>query len=142
MSFTIHVNIVNHEEQVFDGLVTSIIAPAVEGDVGIWPRHHPFISPLRTGEIILNLPAGDKKFYYVSGGFIEVQPHVVNVLADSLVRGRDIDAEAAQQAKENAEQTLASQQVGTIEYKKALADLEDSQMRLRVLKHLQQNQPG
>jgi F-type H+-transporting ATPase subunit epsilon len=83
-----------------------VFAPAVMGELGIAPRHAPLLTNLKPGEVRVQTPAGDEQFFYVSGGAMEVQPHLVTVLADTAIRAKDLDEAAALQAKQRAEEAL------------------------------------
>ena len=104
MAMTIHVDIVSAEKEIFSGPAEMVFASAVMGEVGILPRHAPLLTQLRPGQVRIKTPSGEEEFFYVSGGMLEVQPHVVTVLADTAERAKDLDEAAAQQAKERAEQ--------------------------------------
>ena len=103
---TIHVDIVSAEGEIFSGEASMVFAPAVMGDIGIAPRHAPLLTTLRPGEVRVQTPDGEEQFFYVSGGAIEIQPHLVTVLADTALRAKDIDEAAALQAKQRAEEAL------------------------------------
>ncbi len=105
---TMHVDIVAAEGEIFSGEAAMVFAPASQGDVGIAPRHAPLLTKLRPGDLRVQTPEGEEKFFYVTGGILEVQPHVVTVMADSALHGEALDVEAARVAKEAAEQQLAS----------------------------------
>lgn len=104
---TMQVDIVAAEGEIFSGEAAMVFAPASQGDVGIAPRHAPLLTKLRPGDLRVETPEGEEKFFYVTGGILEVQPHVVTVMADSAMHGADLDEEAARVAKEAAEQQLA-----------------------------------
>ena len=104
---TMQVNIVSAEGEIFSGEAAMVFAPAKMGDVGIAPRHAPLLTNLRPGDLRVETPEGEEKFFYVTGGVLEVQPHMVTVLADSAMHGEDLDEEAARIAQETAEQRLA-----------------------------------
>ena len=104
---TMHVDIVSAEGEIFSGEAAMVFAPAQMGDVGIAPRHAPLLTNLRPGDLRVQTPDGEEKFFYVTGGVLEVQPHLITVLADSAMHGDDLDEEAARVAKEAAEQQLA-----------------------------------
>jgi F-type H+-transporting ATPase subunit epsilon len=104
---TMHVDIVSAEGEIFSGEAAMVFAPAQMGDVGIAPRHAPLLTNLRPGDLRVQTPEGDEKFFYVTGGVLEVQPHLITVLADSAMHGEDLDEEATRVAKEAAEQQLA-----------------------------------
>lgn len=135
MAMTIHVDIVSAETEIFSGVAEMVFAPAEMGEVGISPRHTPLLTRLKAGEVRLQMPGGGEKFYYVSGGILEIQPHVVTVLADTALRAKDIDEAAALAAKEKAEKALADRQSG-IEYAEAEAELMQAVAQLRTLEHL------
>jgi F-type H+-transporting ATPase subunit epsilon len=104
---TMHVDIVSAEGEIFSGEAAMVFAPAKMGDVGIAPRHAPLLTNLRPGDLRVQTPEGEEKFFYVTGGVLEVQPHMVTVLADSAMHGDDLDEEAARIAHEAAESALA-----------------------------------
>jgi F-type H+-transporting ATPase subunit epsilon len=87
---TIQVEIVSAEERIFSGEAQMVYAPAVMGEVGIAPRHTPLISPLKPGEVRLDMGDGKEEFFFISGGILEVQPHLVTVLSDTAIRAHDL----------------------------------------------------
>lgn len=104
---TIHVEIVSAEGAIYSGDADMVIAPAREGDVGITPRHAPLMTNLRPGEVRIQSPEEeDELFFYVTGGVLEVQPHLVTVLADSAMHGDQLDEQAALDAQAAAEEAL------------------------------------
>jgi F-type H+-transporting ATPase subunit epsilon len=104
---TMQVDIVSAEGEIFSGQAEMVIAPAKMGDVGIMPRHAPLLTNLRPGEIRIQVPGQDEElFFYVTGGVLEVQPHLVTVLADSAMHGDDLDEQAALQAHEAAQEAV------------------------------------
>jgi F-type H+-transporting ATPase subunit epsilon len=103
---TIHVDIVSAEGEIFSGEASMVFAPAVLGEIGIAPRHAPLLTTLKPGEVRVQTAGGDEQFFYVSGGAIEIQPHLVTVLADTALRAKDLDEAAALQAKQRAEDAL------------------------------------
>ncbi len=104
---TIHVDIVSAEGEIFSGDVEMIVAPAKMGELGIKPRHAPLITNLQPGEIRLQIPDEEERQIYVTGGILEVQPHLVTVLADSALHADQLDEEAAREAQEAAEKAMA-----------------------------------
>ena len=104
---TMNVDIVSAEGEIYSGEAKMVYAPAAMGDIGIAPRHAPLLTNLRAGDLRVETPEGEEKFFYVTGGVIEVQPHLVTVLADSAMRGDDLDEEASRIAQETAEKQLA-----------------------------------
>ncbi len=104
---SIQVDIVSAEGEIFSGEAEMVIAPAKMGEVGITPGHAPLLTELRPGELRVQVPDSDELFFYVTGGILEVQPHLVTVLADSALRGDQLSEDAALKAREQAEQALA-----------------------------------
>lgn len=135
MPMTIHVDIVSAEKEIFSGLAEMVFAPAEMGEVGIAPRHAPLITRLRPGEVRVKISAAEEHPFYVSGGMLEVQPHLVTILADTAIRARDIDEAAALQAKAKAEEALADKS-GQIDYATAQARLAEAVMQLKALDRL------
>ncbi|MCU7795820.1 MAG: F0F1 ATP synthase subunit epsilon [Candidatus Thiodiazotropha sp. (ex Myrtea spinifera)] len=142
MAMTIHVDIVSAEGEIFSGLAEMIYAPAVMGEVGIAPRHTPLVTRLKPGEV--RVDTGDSKemqHFYVSGGILEVQPHVVTVLADTAIRATDLDEAAAQEAKRRAEDAMADRSA-EFEYAKAQAELAEAVAQLRAIDRIRKGQRG
>ena len=135
MAMTIHVDIVSAEEQIFSGPAEMVYAPAVMGEVGIAPRHTPLVSPLKPGEVRLDLGGGKEEFFFISGGILEVQPHVVTVLSDTAIRADDLDEAAAIEAKKRAEDALADQQ-SDIEIAKARAEIAAAAAQIAAIQKL------
>lgn len=135
MAMTIHVDIVSAEQEVYSGLAEMLFAPAELGEVGIAPRHAPLITRLKPGEVRVKISDKESQEYYVSGGLLEVQPHVVTVLADTAIRAKDIDEAKALEAKARAEEML-SDKSGKIDYAIAQAQLAEAVMQLRTLERL------
>jgi len=104
---SIQVDIVSAEGEIFSGEAEMVIAPAKMGEVGITPGHAPLLTELRPGELRVQVPDSDELYFYVTGGILEVQPHLVTVLADSALRGEQLNEDAALKAREQAEQALA-----------------------------------
>jgi F-type H+-transporting ATPase subunit epsilon len=132
---TIHVDIVSAEGEIFSGEAAMVFAPAVMGEIGIAPRHAPLLTTLRPGEVRVQTPTGEEQFFYVSGGALEVQPHVVTVLADTALRARDLDEAAALQAKQRAEEALRDR-TGQIEIAEAQAELARAMAQIRAIEKL------
>jgi F-type H+-transporting ATPase subunit epsilon len=110
MANTIQVEIVSAKEKIFSGVAEMVYAPAVLGEVGVAPGHTPLISPLKAGEVRLDVGNQKEEFFFISGGILEVQPHVVTVLSDVAIRAADLNEAAAIEAKQRAEAALADQQ--------------------------------
>ncbi|MCB2261624.1 MAG: F0F1 ATP synthase subunit epsilon [Candidatus Thiosymbion ectosymbiont of Robbea hypermnestra] len=135
MAMTIHVDIVSAEGAIHSGQAAMVYAPAEMGDVGIAPRHTPLITRLRAGDVRVASESGEMDYFYVSGGMLEVQPHVVTVLADTAIRARDLDEAAAVEAKRRAEDTLAGK-TAEFEYAQAQAELAEAVAQLRAIEKL------
>ena len=135
MAMTIHVDIVSAEGEIHSGVAAMVYAPAEMGEVGISPLHSPMITRLAPGDVRVESEAGAMEHYYVSGGMLEVQPHVVTILADTAIRARDLDEAAALEAKRRAEDALAGQ-TAEFEYAKAQAELAEAIAQLRAIEKL------
>jgi F-type H+-transporting ATPase subunit epsilon len=138
MAMTIHVDIVSAEKEIYSGLVDAVFASAVMGELGIYPRHTPLLTRLKPGEVRV-LVNGKEEQFYVSGGMLEVQPHVVTVLADTAMRADDVDEAAALEAKENAERALKDTGA-KMEYAEAQAKLAEAMAQLRVIDRMRKGQ--
>ncbi|HEY5740102.1 MAG TPA: F0F1 ATP synthase subunit epsilon [Gammaproteobacteria bacterium] len=132
---TIQVEIVSAEESIFSGEAQMVYAPAVMGEVGIAPRHTPLISPLKPGEVRLDMGDGKEEFFFVSGGILEVQPHMVTVLSDTAIRARDLDEAAALDAQKRAEAALVDQR-SDLDVAKAKAELAAAAAQIAAIKKL------
>ncbi len=135
MTMTVHVDIVSAEEEIFSGLAEMVFAPAIMGEVGIMPRHTPFLSTLKPGEIRVQTKPGQEEFFFVSGGLLEVQPNKITVLADTALRAKDLDEAAALEAKQRAEKALADKQ-SDIDYARAQAELVEAMAQLQAIQKL------
>jgi len=135
MTMTVHVDIVSAEKEIFSGSAEMIFAPAELGEVGISPRHAPLITKLNPGEVRVKVSDNESYPFYISGGLLEVQPHLVTILADTAIRAKDIDEAAALDAKAKAEEALADKS-GKIDYATAQAQLAQAVMQLRTLDRL------
>ena len=132
---TIQVEIVSAEESIFSGEAQMVYAPAVMGEVCIAPRHTPLISPLKPGEVRLDMGDGKEEFFFVSGGILEVQPHMVTVLSDTAIRAHDLDEAAAMEAQKRAEAALADQR-SDLDIAKAKAELAAAAAQIAAIKKL------
>jgi F-type H+-transporting ATPase subunit epsilon len=107
MSNTIHVDVVSAEEQIFSGEAEFVVLPGVMGELGIYPRHTPLLTQIRPGAVRIKLPGKDEnELVFVNGGFLEVQPTRVTVLADTAIRAKDLDEVSAMEAKKAAEEAM------------------------------------
>ena len=132
MAMTIHVDIVSAEAEIFSGLAEMVIAPAIQGEVGILPQHAPFITQLVEGDIRVKLENDKEELFYISGGMLEVQPHKVTVLSDTAYRAHTLDEAAALEAKQQAEKLLSDKQAD-YEYAKAQAEFAEAALQLRAI---------
>lgn len=139
MAMTLHVDIVSAEKEIYSGTAEMVFAPLVTGEVGILPRHAPLIARMKPGEVRVRTGSEELAFY-VSGGLLEVQPHVVTVLADTALRARDLDEAAALKAKERAEEALRNRKAD-IDYARAQAELSEAVAQLRAIQKLRQQAP-
>jgi len=137
MSMTIHIHIVSAETEIFSGTANMVFAPAEMGEVGIAPRHTPLLTRLKPGEVRVQMEGQDEQFFYVSGGMLEIQPHVVTVLADTAIRASDLDEAAAINAKERAERAMGDRQ-SDFDYAKAQAELAEAVAQLRTINSIRQ----
>ena len=135
MASTIRLDIVSAEHELFSGECEMVVAPGVMGELGIMPRHAPLVTRLRPGEVRAKLPGGEEHAFYVSGGMLEIQPHVVTVLSDTGVRAEDLDEAAALEAKEAAERMLADRQA-VIDEARARAELAQAAAQLQAIRRL------
>jgi F-type H+-transporting ATPase subunit epsilon len=103
MASTIHVDVVSAEEQIFSGEAEFVVLPGIDGELGIYPRHAPLLTQIKPGAVRIKLPGqAEDELVFVQGGFLEVQPHLVTVLADTAVRAKDLDEVKAAEAKRAA----------------------------------------
>ena len=135
MAMTIHVNIVSTQKEIFSGVAEMVTATGELGELGILPRHSQLLTRLKPGQIRVQVPNGEEQVFYVSGGLLEVQPHVVTVLADTAERAKDLDEAAALAAKQHAEQLLADRRTD-FEYAKAEAELAQAIAQLQAIEKM------
>ncbi len=138
MAGTIRLEIVSAETALFSGDCEMIFAPAAMGEVGITPRHTPLLTTLKPGEVVARMEGGQEETFYVSGGMLEVQPHVVTVLSDTGQRASDLDEAAAMEAKERAERALNDRQAD-VDEAAARAQLAQAAAHIRAIQRLRKN---
>jgi len=110
MANTIHVDVVSAEEQIYSGEAEFVVLPGIEGELGVYPRHTPLLTQIRPGALRVKLPGQDQEeLVFIQGGFLEVQPHCVTVLADTAIRAKDLDEVKALEAKKAAEEAMQNQ---------------------------------
>ena len=141
MAITVHCDIVSADESLFSGLVEMVVATGSMGELGVTAGHAPLLCALRPGRVPLGQQHGEEELYYLAGGYLEVQPNSISILADTAVRAGDIDEAAAAEAVKEAEAALANLS-GEIEYSKAAAMLAESTAQLRTLQKLRKKLGG
>ena len=135
MANTMHLDIVSAEEALFSDEVEFVVARATEGELGVTPRHAPLMAKLQPGDVRVRMPGGEEQFFYVSGGMLEIQPHVVTILADTALRAKDIDEAAAQEAKRQAEEALRDRSA-EVDFARVQTELAAAAAQLRALQSL------
>ena len=131
----LHVEIVAAEGHIHSGEATMVFAPAAMGEVGIAPRHAPLLTTMKPGTVRVQQANGEELAFFVGGGILEVQPHVVIVLADTALRGEDADEAAAEASKREAEEKLKGAS-DKMDVAKAQAELVEAAARLEFVKKL------
>ena len=137
MAMTIHCDIVSAEQQIFSGIVEMVVATGVLGDLGVVYGHAPLLTALVPGPVRIVKPGGEEDVFYVSGGFLEVQPGVVSILADTALRANDMDEAAAEQARNEALVSIENQ-ASEFDYCLASARLAEAAAQLRTLQKIRQ----
>ena len=135
MAMTMHINIVSAENEIYSGTVTQVFAPAEMGEVGIMPRHAPMLSTLKPGIVRVISQEGEEQTFFVSGGILEIQPHVVTILSDTALRAADIDESAALEAKARAEAAMKDK-ASEMDYARAKTELIEAVAQIEALKKL------
>ena len=141
MAMTVHCDIVSADESIFSGLIEMVVATGSLGELGVTAGHAPLLSDLKPGPVRLIKQNVEEEIYYLSGGYLEVQPNMVSILADTAVRAGDIDEAAAAEAVKDAEQAIANQ-TGEIEYSKAAAMLAEASAQLKTVAQLRKKLGG
>jgi F-type H+-transporting ATPase subunit epsilon len=138
MANTIHVDVVSAEELIFSGEAEFVALPGEAGELGIYPKHTPLITRIRPGAVRIKVPGqAEDEFVFVAGGILEVQPNAVTVLADTAIRGHDLDEAKAAEAKRLAEETLVNQE-SKIDYATAQSELSVAIAQLAAIQRLRQ----
>ncbi|MAM69946.1 MAG: F0F1 ATP synthase subunit epsilon [Gammaproteobacteria bacterium] len=135
MASTFHCDIASAEDRIYSGEVESLTAAGSLGDLGIYPGHAPLLTALIPGPVRVVKEGGEEEIFYVSGGFLEVQPGTVNILADTAIRAHDVDEATAEQAKQEAESAIANQDA-EFEYSRAAAQLAEAAAQIRTIQQL------
>ncbi len=137
MATSVHCDIVSAEEAIFSGEVQFVSLTGSMGDLGITPGHSPLLSSIKPGPVHMRMASGEEDVFYVSGGFMEVQPDKITVLADTAMRVNDLDEAKAEEAKRQAEQQMADQSA-EFEYSVAAAKLAEAAAQLRTIRQIRQ----
>ena len=135
MAMTMHVDIVSAEVEIFSGTITELYAPAEMGEVGIMPRHAPLLTQMKPGEVRVVNQQGEEQSFFVNGGILEVQPHVVTILSDTAMRAADLDEAAALEAKAKAEAAMADKKTD-YDYARAKAELVEAVAQIETINRL------
>lgn len=136
MAMTVHVDVVSAEEEIFSGLAEFVVVPGEMGELGIYPRHSALMTRIRPGSVRIKRPGQDQEeLIYVSGGMLEVQPSVITVLADTAIRGANLDEARALEAKQAAEEAMKNR-TSDIDYAAAQAELAEAIAQLRTIQQL------
>ena len=136
MANTVKVDVVSAEEQIFSGEAEFVVLPGIMGELGIYPRHTPLFTQIKPGAVRMKLPNQEREeLVFVQGGFLEVQPHHVTVLADTAIRAKDLDEKAALEAKKAAEEAMANK-TSKEEIAQAEAELATALAQLEAIRKL------
>ena len=136
MANTIHVDVVSAESLIFSGEAEFVALPGEAGELGIYPKHTPLITRIRPGAVRIKVVGRDEEeFVFVAGGLLEVQPNSVTVLADTAIRGHDLDEAKALEAKKNAEELMLNRD-SKVDYAKAQAELVTAMAQLAAIARL------
>ena len=136
MANTIHIDVVSAEASIFSGEAEFVVAPASAGEVGIYPNHAPLITTIKPGALRVKIPGEEEEqVIFISGGILEVQPSVITVLADTAIRGHDLDEAKAIAAKEAAEEAMKNR-TSDMDYTKAQAELAEAVAQIQAIQRL------
>ncbi len=139
MTMTVHVDVVSAEEQIFSGLAEFVVVPGEMGELGIYPRHTALLTRIKPGAVRIKRPDQEQEeLVYVSGGMLEIQPNVVTILADTAIRGADLDEARALEAKQAAEEAMKNR-TSDIDYAAAQAELAEAIAQLRAIQQLRKH---
>ena len=135
MAMTIHVDVVSAEESIFSGLAEFVVLPGEAGELGILPGHMPLMTRIKPCAVRVKLQDGKEELIFVAGGILEVQPGLVTVLADTAIRGKDLDEAKAIEAKKKAEEAMSSRE-SALDYARAQAELLEAVAQLAAIQKL------
>ena len=141
MAITVHCDIVSTEESVFSGKIVSLTATGIEGELGVQYGHAALLTPLKPGPVRLLLDDGEEEIIFVKGGYLEVQPNLITLLADTAIKAHDIDEAAMEEARKVAEQNIQNQS-GEMNYGLASAELAEASAQLLTLQKLRKQMKG
>lgn len=139
MAMTVHCDIVSAEQEIFSGLVEILVANGADGEIGVCYGHAPLLTSLHPGPVRVKKQNGEEEVYFVSGGYLEVQPNLVTVLADTALREGDLDESAAEAAVKEAEEALQGKTSEGLDYSAATIQLAEAAAQLRTLKAIRKN---
>ena len=136
MANTIHVDVVSAEEAIFSGEAEFVVLPGEAGELGIYPRHTPLITRIKPGSVRIKIPGqAEEELVFVAGGVLEVQPGIITVLADTAIRGHDLDEAKALEAQQRARDAMQNR-TSKLEYSKALAELSEAAAQIAAIRKL------
>lgn len=136
MALSVHVDVVSAEEQIFSGLAEFVVLPGEAGELGIYPGHMPLMTRIKPGAVRLKLQGQEQEeLIFVAGGILEVQPGLITVLADTAIRGRDLDEAKAMEAKKKAEEAIVNREA-ELDYARAQAELAEAVAQLAAIQRL------
>lgn len=141
MSMTVHCDIVSADQSLFSGLIEMVVATGSQGELGVTFGHAPLLTDLKPGPVRIIKQSGEEEVYYLSGGYLEVQPDRVSILADTALRADDLDEAAALEAKTQAEHDIANQS-GEFDYSRAASELAAAAAQLRTIEQLRRKLKG
>jgi F-type H+-transporting ATPase subunit epsilon len=137
----IALSIVSAEGRIYSGEVRMVAVPSVRGEIGVLPRHTPLLANLLPGEVRILTPDDEVEYIYVSGGYVEIQPFAVTILADTAIRGQEVDEQAALEAKRRAEETISTARL-FLDRDRAHIELLKALAQLKALEHARRNKRG
>ena len=135
MAMITHLDIVSAEKAIWSGQATMIFAPGEMGELGIAPRHTPLLTRLKPGEVRVRNQQGEDESFFISGGILEVQPHVVTILADTAIRAGDIDEAAAIEAQQRAADSMANRH-SEMDFARAKVELAEAAAMIETIKKI------
>ena len=135
-AMTVHLDVVSAEQSLFSGLVESIQVSGSEGELGVIPGHAPLLTALKPGMVRLVKQFGNEDVIYIAGGTLEVQPDHITILADTAIRGEDLDETSVKKAISEAEEHMAKSSAAEFDYQQAALELAEAVAQMRVIQHL------